>query len=101
MNEKEFWRLIHESRKDFDPELRDGNMDRQIANLDELLSELPTKELHEFSRIFEELFHRAYRWDLWGAAYVIGEGCSDDWFALSERFRNFSITSLSKQAASP
>jgi len=23
---------------------------------------------------------QAYRWDLWGAAYIIGGGCSDDGF---------------------
>ena len=33
---------------------------------------------------FDNDFHRAsaaaYRWDLWGAAYVINGGCSDDGF---------------------
>ncbi len=33
-----------------------------------------------FAGLFSAAYHRAYRWDLWGAAYIIGGGCSDDSF---------------------
>ncbi len=80
MTEDDFWRLIAASREGFDPQQRDGNMDRQAARMAQLLSELPTAAVREYERLFGDLFWRAYRWDLWAAAYVIGSGCSDDGF---------------------
>lgn len=80
MNVEQFWQLVAESRSDFDLGRRDGNMQRQAERLVKLLSALPDREVMEFQRIFAEQFHRAYRWDLWGAAYVIEGGCSDDGF---------------------
>ena len=80
MTEAEFWRLIDKSRGAFDPQRRDGNMDRQVEELRGLLTKLSTEEIRGFNRRFDDVFDRAYRWDLWGAAYVIGSGCSDDWF---------------------
>lgn len=80
MTEDAFWRLIESSRGDFDPKLRDGNMDRQADLLEEVLSALSVEEIAEFAEMFAQLLRRAYRWDLWGAAYVIGSGCSDDGF---------------------
>lgn len=56
-------------------------MERQAARLTELLSELPPDEVVAFDRIFTERMHEAYSWDLWGAAYGIEGGCSDDGFA--------------------
>src|SRR5262245_22449335 len=80
MTEEAFWHIIEQSRREFDPALRDGNMDRQAELLREVLSELPADDVQAFRSVFSELHHRAYRWDLWGAAYVIGGGCSDDGF---------------------
>ena len=37
-------------------------------------------EIVEFGTIFNEYSSRAYTWDLWAAAYLIGGGCSDDGF---------------------
>ncbi len=34
----------------------------------------------DFARHFEARYQRAYRWDLWGAAWVLLDGCSDDAF---------------------
>ena len=33
MNEARFWQIISDSRSDFDPELKDGNLDRQAERL--------------------------------------------------------------------
>ena len=80
MTEDQFWQLIDDSRSGFDPQRRDGNMDRQRNALHDLLSQRPTEEVREFATVMNVLVDRAYRWDLWGAAHVIGSGCSDDWF---------------------
>lgn len=75
-----FWQIIEQSRTDFDPDRSDGNMSAQAARLKQVLSELNPKEIGAFSNRFSELFHSAYRWDLWAAGYIIEGGCSDDGF---------------------
>lgn len=81
MDSARFWAIIGESRKGFDPRLRDGNMDEQLERLQALLTELTPAEVAQFQREFDERMNEAYRWDLWGAAYLIEGGCSDDGFA--------------------
>ncbi len=89
MTEEDFWQLIDESRRDFDPGLRDGNMQRQMANLRSCLEELPSEAVRDFDQVFESVLRRANTWSLWAAAYVIGQGCSDDWF---DDFRNWLVS---------
>ena len=38
------------------------------------------EEIVAFQRVLDELMDESYRADLWGAAYVINGGCSDDGF---------------------
>jgi len=45
-----------------------------------LLRKLTPKELVSYQEHFDTLAREAYRWDLWGAAYILGGGCSDDGF---------------------
>ena len=75
MEKEKFWKLIDASRQSAgeDPE-------EQIEALGEELAALEPDEIVEFDRIFSEYHARAYTWDLWGAAYIIGGGCSDDGF---------------------
>lgn len=68
----DFWKLIERSRTT-DPE-------EQAERLQEALSAQPEDAILDFGRIFDERMAQAYRWDLWGAAFVINEGCSDDGF---------------------
>ena len=42
--------------------------------------QLPAAEIEAFDRLLYEKIDAAYRWSLWGAAYVINGGCSDDGF---------------------
>jgi hypothetical protein len=84
-----FWEIVSQSRADFDPKLRDGNMDRQEQRLAEILGALPPREIVEFEHRFHELKEKAYRWDLWAAAYIIQGGCSDDGFM---DFRNWLLS---------
>src|SRR5262249_43197 len=44
------------------------------------LSSLSVEEIFAFEAIFNRLHAAAYRADLWGAAYLVNGGCSDDGF---------------------
>lgn len=44
------------------------------------LEKLEVQALRDFQEHFDRLHVRAYSWSLWGAAYIIHGGCSDDGF---------------------
>lgn len=73
-----FWEIISESRRDFSSQLVDGNMDRQLEVLKELLLVLPVEDVAAFSNTFRKLYLDAYKWELWAAAYIVEGGCGDD-----------------------
>jgi hypothetical protein len=75
MDTSHFWNLIEKSR-----EASQGDPDDQLAQLETLLGELEPEQLVEFDRLFSKYHNEAYTWPLWGAAYIIGGGCSDDGF---------------------
>jgi len=70
-----FWDLIAASK-----DASDGTFEGRAESLASRLSALAGQEVVDFKRIYDECMDRAYTWDLWGAAYVIGGGCSDDGF---------------------
>lgn len=70
-----FWDIVNAAKT-----TSDGTWDRRLERLAELLAKLPPAEVVEFQRNFREQRARAYTWDLWGAAVILGEGCSDDSF---------------------
>lgn len=78
MTEKEFWSLFNKARKQ--AEDMDEYVDAGADILQSLVEELPPAEIASFNQIFNRKYFAAYRWDLWGAAYVINGGCSDDGF---------------------
>jgi hypothetical protein len=75
MDETEFWELVDATREaaEGDPE------DHAELLVDRLLRSDPDSVL-DFARHFEVRCNRAYRWDLWGAAWVLLGGASDDAF---------------------
>ena len=75
MNEGQFWQIIAESRAQ-----SDGECKTQAQALLRLLKRLPGDEIIAFELLFNALRRRAYRWNLWGAAYIINGGASDDGF---------------------
>ena len=75
MDKAGFWKIIDNSRNE-----ADGDPEQQLEILGELLQELPPDEIVSFDRHLSEYHARADHWDLWGAAYIIGGGCSDDGF---------------------
>ncbi|MFB7932109.1 MULTISPECIES: DUF4240 domain-containing protein [Streptomyces] len=75
MDETEFWELVDDSR-----EAAEGDPEEQADLLVERLSQLDPDSVLDFARHFESRYNRAYRWDLWGAAWVLLDGASDDAF---------------------
>lgn len=53
------------------------------------LATLSADELVSFEKHHNEAFYRSYDWALWGAAYLIDGGCSDDGF---DYFRAYLIS---------
>lgn len=75
MDETEFWELVDATR-----EGAEGDPDEQADLLIERLIQLDPDSVLDFARHFEYRYNRAYRWDLWGAAWVLLDGASDDAF---------------------
>jgi hypothetical protein len=83
MNEDDFWKLIDKSR-----EPAKNNYQKQIGSLKEILLTLHANEIERFNNRFISLLDTSYNWNLWGAAYVINGGCSEDCF---DYFRHYLI----------
>ncbi|MCZ0209984.1 DUF4240 domain-containing protein [Streptomyces achromogenes] len=75
MDETEFWELIDSTRQ-----AAGGDPEEQADLLVERLLALDPERVLDFARHFEARYNRAYRWDLWGAAWLLLDGCSDDAF---------------------
>jgi hypothetical protein len=75
MTDSEFWSLIKRSCKE-----AGGKPGRQEVILRKFLRQLSADDVAEFNVRYENLVRKAYQWGLWGAAYVIQGGCSDDMF---------------------
>lgn len=84
MDSTAFWKLIDKSRQ-----AAEGDPEQQLEELGSLLDELSADEIVGFQHIFDSYFETSYTWPLWGAAYVIGGGCSDDGF---DYFRGWLIS---------
>ncbi|MBR8641252.1 DUF4240 domain-containing protein [Streptomyces tuirus] len=75
MDETEFWELVDDAR-----EAAEGDPEEQADLLVERLAQKDPDSVLDFARHFESRYNRAYRWDLWGAAWVLLDGASDDAF---------------------
>lgn len=72
MTEDEFWDHIRATRH--------ADPDEHAERLAARLAELPEAEILDFIHLWDVASCRAYRRDLWAAAYLINCGCSDDGF---------------------
>ena len=70
MDLQEFWNLVEPGKASEKPE----------SSLKSELQNLSPEELEIFQLHFDNLVDKAYSWELWGAAYIIHGGCSDDGF---------------------
>ncbi len=84
MTNEAFWEIVDAAKAE-----SGDAMDQRVRALAVRLEQLPPAEIVEFDRIFHEQRARAYTWDLWAAAYIMGGGCSDDGFI---DFRNWLIS---------
>ena len=75
MDETEFWEIVDSTR-----EAAEGDPEDHADLLTERLIQLDPDAVLDFARHFESRYNRAYRWDLWGAAWVLLDGVSDDAF---------------------
>ncbi|MER5973274.1 DUF4240 domain-containing protein [Streptomyces sp. NPDC002055] len=75
MDETDFWEIIDSAR-----EAAEGDPEEQAELLVDRLLQFDPEAVLDFARHFEARFNRAYRWDLWGAAWVLLGGASDDAF---------------------
>jgi hypothetical protein len=83
MSDQHFWTLIGTTTAfESDPE-------RQLAALHAALAKLSIDEIEAYESVFDAMMKRSYAWDLWGAAYVVHGGASDDGF---EYFRCWLIS---------
>jgi len=80
MPAEKFWLIIERATKAaHDPDAR-------VEALRTGLRELTLEEIISFEVAFRRYLNKAYTWDLWGAAYVINGGCSDDGFEYFRRW---------------
>lgn len=75
MNDHQFWTIIEECHS-----TSQGNMDQKDQLIKAAIGRLSREEALAFYRIFQRMMDTAFTWPLWGAAYVINGGCSDDSF---------------------
>jgi hypothetical protein len=80
MPAERFWQIIERAaRSGHDP-------DAHIEALRAEVRKLTLDEIVSFEVAFRRYLNEAYTWDLWGAAYVIHGGCSDDGFEYFRRW---------------
>jgi hypothetical protein len=70
-----WWDLIERSRKEVSD--RDEQADRLVALM---TAELSADDIVVFDKFLQERVRDAFRSDLWGIAYIMNGGCSDDGF---------------------
>ncbi|WDE96840.1 DUF4240 domain-containing protein [Lentisphaera profundi] len=75
MKLNEFWQIIDNAHNE-----SNGSMDKKCRILKNKLSTLSHEQLIAFSSHFDTMNHNSYTWPLWGAAYLLNGGCSDDSF---------------------
>ena len=76
MNTDEFWQIIDSVHSD-----SGGDMDRKCELLKGRLGKFNEQDLKDFIDQFDAADVGAFTWSLWGAAYVMHGGCSDDSFS--------------------
>lgn len=83
MDHAQFWAIIERTTS------HEADTDDQTSALRSELSKLTADEIASFEATFDEIMRGSYSWNLWGAAYVVHGGASDDGF---EYFRVWLIS---------
>lgn len=80
----QFWEIISKTKS-----LSNNDIYLRPESLKQVLSTLSPVDIESFNVEYRQKLVETYRWDLWGAAYLINGGCSDDGF---DYFRDFLIS---------
>lgn len=84
MDEKRFWDLISSTRPVSEPRgvkgPSDPSAEAHAGALAEALCELGPEEVAAFDQVFRRKMDDLYTSELWGVAYLLLGGCSDDCF---------------------
>ena len=83
MSEQACWSIIERARQGSE------DYEQTAERVLELLQAASTDQIEAFERGRARLMERSYSWALWGAAYLINGGCSDDGF---DYFRGWLLT---------
>jgi hypothetical protein len=75
MDETGFWKIVQDAN-----DASGGDMARKCDALRQLIAARSKADAIEFAQFFDAMMAKAYSFPLWGAAYVINGGCSDDTF---------------------
>lgn len=84
MDHERFWRIIEDAKRE-----KPENSEAQAKAIESALKKCAADEILAFDMLYDEFRFRAYSWDLWGAAFLMNGGCSDDGF---EYFRAWLIS---------
>ena len=76
MDEDSFWKIIETSKLN-----SQGNYEKQQNELANELNKLDAIDILKFDNRFRTFRGNSYKWELWGAAYIMNGGCSDDRFS--------------------
>jgi hypothetical protein len=76
MNTDQFWKIVGDVNR-----ASNGDMDAKCELLRKALRKLPAEEVMAFAEELASCRAKAYTWELWAAAYIIGGGCSNDSFS--------------------
>ncbi|MEM1263912.1 MAG: DUF4240 domain-containing protein [Pseudomonadota bacterium] len=83
MDDATFWALIERARTSA------ASIDERPEALRNALNSLEPTDIQAFAETYAAHVYKAYTWPLWGAAYVMNGGCSDDGF---DYFRDWLIS---------
>jgi hypothetical protein len=83
-DEAAFWQLTSQTRHE-----ASNDTGEQSHLLEERLSKMPPRSIVAYDRLLKQLDRQLYTWDVWGAAYVIEDGCSSDCFRDFRRYLIF------------
>ena len=70
----QFWEVIDSTSE------KPLNIEKASERLAAALRKMPQPDVFEFCCEFDRKMDEAYTWELWGVAYLINGGCSDDSF---------------------
>ena len=75
MDEDQFWSIVESGTRSGGEDCSD-----RVRQVEDALVLLSAEEILAFRDILDSKLAESYRAELWGAAYLINQGCSNDGF---------------------